>query len=1049
MLRRLLVHGFFSLFLLTFSPAWGDFSLSGNSSFDTFNYDLDNIHLKLEKLNANWQLSASADNKLSISLLRAKRLVVTINENAKKTDSALPKQIKLPFPLYVKQGEIAEVIVINKEEQYRISDVKFNFDGNANYLTLNLLNAETLWGKSNAAIRLSTVKPFPISGNINLKKSSGDIPYEVATALSGNLSVLQLESKSLLALQDNKLVLMQADNNLLKPAAYISTKVELGLEDDYPIRATSSISEIRPERLGNYPTARLNFDISLQGKLLPQTNLLFSFASRDSQWQNQVLTSKGVFSVIDSNVRNVDIQAALLNNQFSAQGDLNQPNSQLKWQVDLPNLAAFGANYNGQAKADGTIEGTFDHFALRFNLVAERLQIAEILKSDMLQGKAVLMAGENGTLEGKFQAKKLQYGDNASVDGSLSISGTRSSHQIRLLAENKQEKLESNLKGSLTAINSWQGLLQTLTYQGKAPIKLLAPATLKLSSNELLLQAASLQVGKGKAVIENLSIKPEAFMSKGSVKALAIEDLPSSLLKLPDQHQSNLSLSGTWNLDAAEMLNGDINVWRETGDVALKTIDGKSQALGLNAVNVKASFKNNETNLDVVIQGQHLGNLSATLMTKLTKTDKGYSLLTNAPLKINSSAKLHTLAWLPLPPALSDADIDGQLIMSIQSDGTILKPNLSGMVKGDKLQLTLLSEGVELSDGSLDANFESDQLFIKQASWKGGQGRLSTSGSLRLNNTQPEVRLDWKADNFTALSRSDRLLTLTGNGKTVLVKDLLTITGSFTADKGLIQLANESTPKLGDDVIIVGKTESTPEAALKILLSGLHIDLGNDFVIRGQGIDAQLTGAVTLTGLSQYRPHTEGTILIKKGTYLAYGQVLVIDKGRFSFNGPLDNPGINIRAMRNSTPVNAGIEITGSAFSPVTKLISEPSVPDSEKLSWLVLGHGMDKANQSQFAMLSLAAGAILSQGQSVPLQTQLARAAGLDEFSFSGGDAESTSLTLGKRLSSQLYLSYQKSITGLLDVARLTFNITPRWSIRAESGTESAVDVLYTFSFQ
>lgn len=99
--------------------------------------------------------------------------------------------------------------------------------------------------------------------------------------------------------------------------------------------------------------------------------------------------------------------------------------------------------------------------------------------------------------------------------------------------------------------------------------------------------------------------------------------------------------------------------------------------------------------------------------------------------------------------------------------------------------------------------------------------------------------------------------------------------------------------------------------------------------------------------------------------------------------------------------------------------------------------------------MLSLAAGVILSQGQSVPLQTQIARAAGLDELSFSGGDASSASLVFGKRLSSRLYLSYVKSISGLLDVARLTYNITSRWSLRADAGSESAVDVLYTFSFK
>ena len=210
-----------------------------------------------------------------------------------------------------------------------------------------------------------------------------------------------------------------------------------------------------------------------------------------------------------------------------------------------------------------------------------------------------------------------------------------------------------------------------------------------------------------------------------------------------------------------------------------------------------------------------------------------------------------------------------------------------------------------------------------------------------------------------------------------------------------------------------------------------------------------LTGSLTLNGLTQYRPHAQGSIKVSKGTFMAYGQVLAIERGIMNFSGVMDNPGLDIRAMRNSKPVNAGVEITGNAYNPAVKLVSDPNVAESEKLSWLVLGHGLENAGKNDYGMLSLAAGVILSQGQSVPLQTQLARAAGLDEFSFTGGDVEGASLTLGKRITSQIYLSYAKSITGLLDVARLTYNVTPRWLLRAEAGTESAVDVLYTFSFK
>jgi translocation and assembly module TamB len=147
--------------------------------------------------------------------------------------------------------------------------------------------------------------------------------------------------------------------------------------------------------------------------------------------------------------------------------------------------------------------------------------------------------------------------------------------------------------------------------------------------------------------------------------------------------------------------------------------------------------------------------------------------------------------------------------------------------------------------------------------------------------------------------------------------------------------------------------------------------------------------------------------------------------------------------------VSAGVEISGSAFQPKVKLVSEPNVSDTEKLSWLILGHGIDQVGGKQFSMLPLAVNALLTEGKSVPIQTQLANFTGLDEISVSGEDVESIELTVGKRLTSQLYISYAKSMNGLLNLARLTFYITPRWAIQAETGTESAVDALYTFSFE
>lgn len=250
-------------------------------------------------------------------------------------------------------------------------------------------------------------------------------------------------------------------------------------------------------------------------------------------------------------------------------------------------------------------------------------------------------------------------------------------------------------------------------------------------------------------------------------------------------------------------------------------------------------------------------------------------------------------------------------------------------------------------------------------------------------------------------------------------------------------------------MVVIGRGENTSQPSLKILLERLRVDLGKQFKLRGRGLDAELSGSLTMTGLTQHRPHALGTIQVSKGTVSAYGQTLGIERGILNFYGPLDNPGLNIRAMRGSKPINAGVEVSGNAQLPTVKLVSDPNVPETEKLAWLMLGHSLEKTGKKDLALLSLAAGALLSQGQSVPMQTKLARMAGLDEFGVSGSDPQSTVLTFGKRLTSQLYLSYEKSISGLQDVARLTYDITPKWSLRAEAGSESAVDVLYTFSFK
>lgn len=1048
MLRRYFSFSLLIFALLAFSSAWGEFPITVNTSLDTFDYDLDHIHLRLEKLDTSWQLLPTGDGKLLVDRLRAKRLVVTKRDDQSRGKDGLPNHVKLPFPIKIQRAEISEVVIIGPGERYTLNNVKFDFDGDDKTLRLDRLRAGTPWGEVDVAIQVGVVHPFPLTGTIALAHPGGEIPYDLKAQLSGNLKILQFDTAAMLWARDGKIALLQNDNSA-SAAARISVNAKLGLMENFPLTANAMVTELHPDRLGSYPVALLNLDLNLQGTLQPEPIFNLQFAAHDSQWQKQTLSGSGKMLIEGRQIRNIDVLAGIAANQVKVSGSLGQPDSHLEWFADLPELPAFGPDYAGKVQAHGTIDGTFENSALRLSLLAEKLHLPGDLRTERLQGQAALKAGDNGKFEGEFSASNLQYRQHTVLDGRLTLQGTRANHQFKLTLEDNKHRLESVLQGGLSATNRWHGWVQSLAYLGNTPVTLQAPAPLSIDSTGASLEKAILQLAAGRVSIDLLQIGPGLLVSKGHLDQLAWGDLAPVPLALPLLLQGNPVFSGQWEINGSDSLNGSISLWREAGDLSLTKIDGLTSPLGLQEIRAEMKFVNNHAELKAKLNGKNLGDLNFRLETVISKTDSGYVLLASAPVTLKGSGQLNTIAWLPRPPMLMDASIDGQLTLSVQADGTLGAPNLSGMFNGQNLEFNLPSEGIALKDGVLEATFSNDRLLVKQVLWQGGEGYLHASGWWQMSSGQPSVYLDWTAEKFTATSRADRLLKVSGTGKTILEADMLTITGDFSIVKGLIELADEDTPELGDDVVVVDQPDLTPEPETKILLNGLRIDLGKEFILRGRGLDAELSGALTLTGLTQFHPHTTGGIQVRKGTYMAYGQVLNIERGILNFSGPVDNPGLNIRAMRNSKPVNAGIEINGSAFQPVTRLVSDPNVPDSEKLSWLVLGYGMDQAGKNDLAMLSLAAGILLSQGQSVPLQTQIARAAGLDEFGISGSEAEGAVVTFGKRLTSRLFLSYEKSFSGLMDVVRLTFNITPRWSLRAEAGTESAVDVLYSFSFK
>jgi translocation and assembly module TamB len=232
----------------------------------------------------------------------------------------------------------------------------------------------------------------------------------------------------------------------------------------------------------------------------------------------------------------------------------------------------------------------------------------------------------------------------------------------------------------------------------------------------------------------------------------------------------------------------------------------------------------------------------------------------------------------------------------------------------------------------------------------------------------------------------------------------------------------------------------------------MTLDPGQRFRIVGQGLDAYLRGKMQVQSHPDGAIVARGTIETADGTYRAFGQKLDIERGRLLFDGPIDNPALDVLALRRNLQVEAGVEVTGTARSPQVRLTSRPPVPDSEKLSWLVLGRGSPDASSADLALLQAAAAQLVSSDQAVPLHRRIIQGIGLDDVAVrgaSGGAATGQVVAFGKRLSDRLYVEYEQGLTVAANLVRLTFALTRTLSVNAQtSQTTSSFGFTYRRSF-
>jgi translocation and assembly module TamB len=500
--------------------------------------------------------------------------------------------------------------------------------------------------------------------------------------------------------------------------------------------------------------------------------------------------------------------------------------------------------------------------------------------------------------------------------------------------------------------------------------------------------------------------------------------------------QGDLRLSARVDVRAAERMQADLVFERADGDLHLAGGDG-THLMGLTALRLALRARDGVWTFEPSFKGRSIGELDGRLLVRTTPQRRWPE--REAPVEGRVQAHVADVgiwsAWVPPGWRLA-----GELRTTAEVSGRFGDPRFTGAINGHGLAVRNLLQGVNISDGQVLVRLEGASARIERFTLRGGDGTLTLAGDATLGR-DPQLRLRAVADRFRALGRVDA-------GR---------LDGDFRVDEGFFDFSRADAPSLDDDVNVrrPGDPEPGDRAAAardegRKFAVAVGIALGDRLQVRGRGLETRLRGDLRITNPAG-RMAVNGTINAESGTYAAYGQRLEIERGILAFSGPADNPRLDVLALRPNLDLRVGVAITGYLQTPRVRLYSEPDLADSAKLSWLLLGREPDGLGRDDTALIQRAAVALLSGENEAPADALL-RNLGIDEIGLrqSGdGDVRETVITLGKQLSRRWYLGYERGVNATTGTWQLIYRIAQRITVRAQSGLDNSLDVIWTWRLQ
>jgi translocation and assembly module TamB len=389
-------------------------------------------------------------------------------------------------------------------------------------------------------------------------------------------------------------------------------------------------------------------------------------------------------------------------------------------------------------------------------------------------------------------------------------------------------------------------------------------------------------------------------------------------------------------------------------------------------------------------------------------------------------------------------DIDrvaGKLVTDLSIGGTLGTPLLNGTLRLTDAELDLYQVNLAMRNAQLEARLQRNGLDFA-GSARVRDGNVSTNGHLS-GATRSRMASSAQGQNLRVVDVPEAQIDASPDLDFKIDGRRIEVTGAVNVPYAKIVPADlANAVRATSDEVRVGAEPRDPEKQFEIN-TGISLALGDKVSIDTLGLTARLMGTLTLRSGTDEITRGSGELTVEEGKYTAYGRRLDIERGRLVFSGgPVNNPGVDIRAIKQYPDVKAGVNVRGTLLQPRLSFFSEPSLPQSQIVSLILAGGSIESAQNRDNP--NQAGSELLAQGSAI-LAQQLGSRVGIEDIGLESDLANQTSLVLGKYLSPRLYVSYGISFTEQLNTLKLRYSLSDHWTIKTEVGQARGADLFYT----